>query len=597
MTAVVIAARFPFGRYAATPWFRSRREHVSNLEWPPSPWRIVRALVATAHRIGSDSVVDGTVALVRKLASAEPRYLLPPATEVVYAQWMPQLEFDDSPGASQRSENGHTLLAISPERELWVRWPTVELDQSERDLLARLLAATPYLGQSVSVCTLELRDAWPERRRDEAIALPRSAENELEGAEGARVVVRLLTPEPTVDRRALEISTGDGLVKAMPAPPGSRWVEYVRLTPQRRRPRPEPRVRGIVHRLEGALRPAVRSPYHPGVGLRATLGPPPAIETLLRRACGALPAGAQVVLADDDLDGRAERLFIQLGEALSTDRVAGLLGPPSRLVGPGIDCALRLDSVQWADEDQRGTATALPRCRLVIFSLESSAPPLLADALVVCETFRRRLLGVAGRRLGAEAVPARLSGRAPDGRRLEDDHGHAHFLVAATNGREIDTLAVWCPSGLDAVEEAIVRATTLPALLGSPVVLRSARHDPFSGPARLFRSHTPFLPTRHPKQHRGALRDSPAEQVVRELERRGLPAPLRVEAIEGGWASFRIVRQGKSGCFPYLGAHGFQLEFEEPVHGPIAVGRNSHFGMGLFLPSGPLDAGTGVSDG
>jgi CRISPR-associated protein Csb2 len=298
------------------------------------------------------------------------------------------------------------------------------------------------------------------------------------------------------------------------------------------------------------------------------------------------------VLADDDLDGRAERLFIQLGEPLATHRIVHLLAPPSRLVGPGIDCTLRLENAQWADDGQRAIVTAPPRRQLLVFSLESSARPLLADALVVSETFRRRLLGVAGRRLGAEAIPARLSGRTPDGRRLEDDHAHAHFLVAATDGREIDTVAVWCPSGLDAVEESIVRATTLPALLGSPIVLRPAGHDPFSGPSRLFRSHTPFLPVRHPKHHRGMLRDSPAQQVVRELERRALPAPVRVEPIEGPWASFRIVRQGKSGCFPHLGAHGFELEFEESVRGPIALGRNSHFGMGLFLPVGSSDVGS-----
>lgn len=588
MPAVVVAARFPFGRYAATPWFRSRREHVSNVEWPPSPWRIARMLVAAAHRTGGNALVEETVALVRGLAAAEPRYLLPPATEVVYAQWMPQIEFDDSPGASQRGENGHTLLAVSPERELCVRWPGVELDESQRGLLERLLAAVPYLGRSVSICALELRNAWAGRRPDEAIAVPRSAESELEGAEGARLVVRLLAPEPTVDRRSLEISTGDGLVKAMPAPPGSRWVDYIRLTPQPPRPRREALVSGIVHRLEGGLRPAVPSPYHPeaGAGARATLGPPPTVETLLRRACGELPADTQVVLADDDLDGRAERILIHLGEALATHRVAHILAPPLRLAGPGVDCVLRLDRVQWADSVERGVAKETPCRQLTVFSLESSARPHLVDALVVCEAFRRRLLGVAGRRLGAEAIPARLSGRTREGRRLDDAHAHAHFLVVATDGRGIDTLAVWCPAGLDSIEESIVRATALQAWLGSPIILRPAVHDPFSGPARLFRSHTPFLPVRHPKLKRGVFHDSPAEQIVRELERRGFPTPLRVEAIHGPWTSFRIVRQGKSGCFPYLGAHGFELEFKDPVRGPIALGRNSHFGMGLFLPMG-----------
>lgn len=589
MEEVFLAARFPFGRYAATPWFRSRREHVANVEWPPSPWRISRALLATAHRIGNDHLVNDAVALVRQFAIAEPRYLLPPTSEVVYAQWMPQLEFDDSPLASLRSENGHTLLAVPPEREMYVRWPGLSLTESQRSLLSRLLDATPYLGQSVSICMLELRSVLPERGRDEAVAVPKAEEAELGERGGDRLVFRLLAPEPAVKREELEISTGDGVVKAMPAPPGSRWVEYVLDTPRRARVRPEPRVVSIVHRLEGALRPAVSSHYHPDAGVRRGVGQVPTLEQLVRQACVGLPPGTVVLPADDDLDGRAERLVIQLAQPSSTSEIRNVLAPPVRLVGPGIDCALRLEGVEWVET---GTTTrsrqAVPsregERHLLIFSLESSVRPLLADALVVCEAFRRRLLGVAGRRLGAHAIPPRLSGRTPDGKRLEEDHSHIHFLAASTDGREIDTVGAWCPAGLTALDQSIVRGTTLPPLLGSAILLRETDRDPFSGPALRFRSSTPFLPVRHPKSRRGTVIDTPAEQVARELERRGFASVERILSLEGPWQTFRIVRQRRQGAFTYLGAYGFELEFAEPVRGPIALGRNSHFGMGLFLP-------------
>ena len=42
-----LAFRFPLGRYHANPWDRAVNEGAS--EWPPSPWRILRALVATWH--------------------------------------------------------------------------------------------------------------------------------------------------------------------------------------------------------------------------------------------------------------------------------------------------------------------------------------------------------------------------------------------------------------------------------------------------------------------------------------------------------------------------------------------------------------------
>ncbi len=42
---IVLELTFPAGRYHATPWGRHVNEGA--IEWPPSPWRIVRALMAT----------------------------------------------------------------------------------------------------------------------------------------------------------------------------------------------------------------------------------------------------------------------------------------------------------------------------------------------------------------------------------------------------------------------------------------------------------------------------------------------------------------------------------------------------------------------
>lgn len=585
-TDVVVAATFPFGRYAATPWFRSRREHVGNVEWPPSPWRIARALVCAAHRLEGEPLEEA-VALVRRLAAVIPQFCLPPAREIVYAQWMPALAFDDSPGAKDRSENGHTLLAVDPHRELQVRWPGLNLSADETTLLARLLEAIPYLGQSVAMCHMMLAAGWRARARDEGVAVPRQAEHELADAPGERHVIPLLVPDPSVSRDQLEASTADALLKAMPAPLGARWIEYVRFVPAlpRRRSR-EPRIAAVVHRLEGPLRPAVAGPNHPEAG-RSGPKPVPQVKVLLARACEVDLHADEVIPADDDLDGRAERLVVKLGTPRPRSAIGRLLVPEKPLTGPGIECALRLESVIWESNQERPAPSPYRRQleHLLVFRLESEWRPLLTETLVVTETFRRRLLGVAGRRLGADAIPPKLSGKRADGTAAQHDHAHVHVLVAAGDGREIDRLAVWCPAGLDGVDVELVRAVTLPMLVGSPIHLVPVDDSPFSSAARRFVSHTPFFPIRHPKRRGGVLRDAPADQVKHEVARRGLPEPIDMSPVGGPWGSFRAVRLAKQGAFPYLGAHGFALEFSGEVSGPIAIGRNSHYGMGLFLPA------------
>ena len=45
---IAIKLRFLAGRFHATPWGRHVNEGV--VEWPPSPWRLLRALAATFYR-------------------------------------------------------------------------------------------------------------------------------------------------------------------------------------------------------------------------------------------------------------------------------------------------------------------------------------------------------------------------------------------------------------------------------------------------------------------------------------------------------------------------------------------------------------------
>jgi hypothetical protein len=578
-----VAARFPFGRYAATPWYRARREHLHNVEWPPSPWRMARALINSAYSLGGRSLAEETAALVRHLATVRPHYRLPPAGEIVYTQWMPGLRFDDSPGARDRTENGHTLVAVAPRRRLIIWWPELTLQQPERSLMARLLDNVRHLGQSVSVCELTALDEMPAPCLDEATAKPIDRSLSTKSPKSSEQVrrVALLVPDPSITLEQLCASTHDGLLKAMPAPPGAHWVEYA-LVEQRRPSAPQrAHVRGVVYRLDGNQRPGVPGPLHPEPP--AIRGEGPSLIQLLHRAWRRAPALTDAPLAlDDDGDGRAERIAVRLATAMPTDQLGWLL-EPARLRGPSIDCMLRVESISW-----QGTHTRRPesraRVRLIAFTVRSVRRPLLSDAVVLGDVFRRRLLGVAGRRLGADALPERLSGRSPDGTPLRDDHAHSHFLAVARDEREIDYFAIWCDAGLTTAEAALVRATTLPALCGAPIELVHTDDDRLTGPARVWRSHTPFLPVRHPKRRRGVIVHSPQDQVVEELARRNLPRPLHVEAVPGPWASFRLLRRSKPGCSPGLGAHGFAIEFAEEVSGPISLGRNSHFGMGLFLP-------------
>ena len=86
----VLELRFPAGRYHATPWGRHVNEGA--VELPPSPWRIVRALIATwylkARR--DEEISESTVrALADALLSQPPVFRLPRATTAHTRHFMP----------------------------------------------------------------------------------------------------------------------------------------------------------------------------------------------------------------------------------------------------------------------------------------------------------------------------------------------------------------------------------------------------------------------------------------------------------------------------------------------------------------------------
>ena len=150
-----LAFHFPGGRYHATPWDRHVNE--GEVEWPPSPWRILRALVATGFtHLGWTDLPASVESLVQQLAAVPPAFGLPPTTLAHSRHYMP------IPGKTTKVIDAFVRLA--PETPLLVQFP-VRLGASELDLLQRLAEQMTYLGRAESWCDVTLvDDVTPDAR-------------------------------------------------------------------------------------------------------------------------------------------------------------------------------------------------------------------------------------------------------------------------------------------------------------------------------------------------------------------------------------------------------------------------------------------------
>lgn len=144
---VTLSLTFPGRRYHATPWGHHVNEGL--IEWPPSPWRLLRGLLATGYiklHWPKEGPPASARSLIEKLAAVLPFYRLPSAVGAHSRHYMPMARFKN--GREDTTMVLDTWAQVD-EGSIGVHW-NVELTPVERGLLAELLRELGYLGRSES---------------------------------------------------------------------------------------------------------------------------------------------------------------------------------------------------------------------------------------------------------------------------------------------------------------------------------------------------------------------------------------------------------------------------------------------------------------
>lgn len=230
-SATLIEIEFLSGRYHAHVWGEAQFG-MSGPEWPPSPWRLLRALAAAWFSSSPPrSSERDRDALLEKLGrSAPPEFWLPRASfhEIRYYQPIRL-------GASDRVQH-HDHYAVPEGSRFWFHF-NVGLTERERQLLEELLKRLRYFGRAESRARLRLAEA-----AEPAPGVKRVVPRGGPGAPSDSAYRFVLCTAP--DFRAADLwsvrdgrsrRSGDGhpchltdllLKKRMPLPCGTRWVEY-----------------------------------------------------------------------------------------------------------------------------------------------------------------------------------------------------------------------------------------------------------------------------------------------------------------------------------------------------------------------------------
>ncbi len=243
MTAIELT--FPAGRFHATPWGRHVNEGA--VEWPPSPYRLLRSLVATWKR-KADHIAEDTMRALLEALCTPPEFALPPATFGHTRHYMPW--FKKGPG--DKTLVFDSFVAVAKDAPVRIVWRHLHLPETQATGLAELLPLLGTLGRSESWCEARLLDPGAATAALDAINC-----RPINGHPPTGEVVRVLGVDPATafasDRNPRhESSTGRGKAKTttvtplydpdwhlcmetlwlherrMSMPPGACWLDYER---------------------------------------------------------------------------------------------------------------------------------------------------------------------------------------------------------------------------------------------------------------------------------------------------------------------------------------------------------------------------------
>ncbi|MCL6636906.1 MAG: type I-U CRISPR-associated protein Cas5/Cas6 [Alicyclobacillus sp.] len=569
-----IELRFPAGGYHATPWGRHVNE--AEVEWPPSPWRLLRSLIAAWYRYAMYEVYPESLLreAIQLLATELPSYALPPAVHAHTRHYMPL-------GGNKTSLVFDGFLRLPQDAVLGVYWPHLSATPEQRQLLADLGQRLGYLGRAESWVQAEVVD---ECRMDincapvgsgladdpaqtlEAVyvlapytpqqyaewLLGQTDGHSIRAGEGARgrgrrpAAAGTALPRDLLD--ALRVDTNDLQAQRRNLPAGARWVVYQRLPLQQTAANA---LRGSVLRA-GSHRPAMVERVNTArLALTSRVLPRwgEVLDVsevmhlaLLYRSSG--EAQAPWLVSGREADGRVserghEHLFILPEDADGDGRIDHVLLYAAEPFPPALLQALqdlrRLHTPVWWPGPERGWDVYLegwmyhPDVMKAVMTATANGPTVHTSP------------------------PARAE---------------------STGGTEMASL--WQSKGATPVKLALTSA----ARAAWSVYLQAGR---------VWVSRTPYL---HPWHVKRNGKFGVEDQIRRELKLRGWPEPVRltplpaIEVHGSLWPTqrFRKLRYGKGQRLPDMRGSFWQLEFAETVGGPLCLGANCHFGMGLFVP-------------
>lgn len=254
---VVLRQEFPLGRFHATPW-RVNPFDDPHGEWPPSPWRLIRAVTARWYQWTREMEQEPDLTMLERLQAALCKstyaFHLPPDARKgrPLRQYHPT-EFGWRPAEKKKAgarSYGTSLVqdnywCVPPESPVWWFIEGDDWNDDLRALLSKCLERMTWFGRAETLTHIRIADSV-----DDIPATPNCTllNDRLAGA------APVLAPVRNATRGDIERTTDDAESVKRTVPPGAQWLYAIRPPrPASRERRRVPAHRPDCHLMQFAI--------------------------------------------------------------------------------------------------------------------------------------------------------------------------------------------------------------------------------------------------------------------------------------------------------------------------------------------------------
>jgi len=594
---VVLRQEFPLGRFHATPWRVSTFDDPHG-EWPPSPWRLVRAITARWYQWTRESETEPGVGELERLQAA--------LCKSAYAFHLPA---DARKGTPLRQYHPTEFKMDPPNWRHVARFQRVTADAAESDHTTTATKSKVKSSRSKQETPEEEVNKEQLKRLKGVKLAERQLEARLEweltvkdkGSDESKKKVEEILGAPVAPWQRVADAGARGYATSLvqdnywcvpPEAPVWWLIEGDSWTPD---------LLAALGQCLARMTYFGRAETLTRIRLAGTAEVIPAPNCALvdKRTAGAVP-----VLSPLESATRAD-----------IERTTDDPDAMGRTVPPGACLRYAVRPPRPAVRERRQAPAHRPDCHLMQFALGWNVAPDPRAIVRLTSRFRGAVLRELLRlktgdasaiwvrvARGVREALADMAGKDANDLPLKG-HRHTEFLAWCEEGQPT-RLLVWRGSrAFDAEEqEAILLAASRDvswAGAGSDADEWKVRLVPldravpappgFGGqPSIVWESVTPYVPPRHYlRRGKERERESLAEQLRRELQRRGFAEPVEVDLIERPiWVLVHVPRReaNKRAFIGHRRGQEIRLRFAVPVTGPIRLGHSSSFGLGLFRP-------------